>query len=214
MHKTLGILTTALVALLAVPAASASTNFGFSDAAHACDGDSDLSSARVYNMNVGSPASSGSDVSFNGGSVYFAANVAPHVELVYEAGIVTIDTAAITTGTTGFQVEAGVLSAGCVFTPSSTTSVTAMGTTTTVAVLTTVPADGFYALKFTDRATLGDATPTVIDLDGGAPVVATTPDLAGTEEAYPVPGPASYIVLGLGALAVLGRVWMVRRNAA
>ena len=153
--------------------------------------------------------------------------VAPPIAITtnYLLNAWTIPFQGVTTGNGGFSVELGVAApagaGACNYRPVSA-DVPVLGNGVTASL---VPTQGFtinqgesLVLKVTDRPD-GLATATSFDfgtgLLSGQPVAGVAPvnvlSSPALPAAYPVPGPASILVMALGALAVLGRVWMARR---
>jgi hypothetical protein len=186
----------------------------------------------VFGLVPGASASVGPNITIpDGQAAYFVATIPVGEQTSFTAGVWNLSLAGVTTGLNGFNVTLGVINttAGCVFearsVPGQVLGGSVLGSSAPVQpfVLIVLPhmtlqADERLALRIVDTIGAGS----LVSL-GGPPPPGTTISLSptlllkSTEHAfhpgYPVPGPGSFIVMALGALAVFGRVWMLRNRS-
>lgn len=213
-------LTLALLGLmLVVPAASALSVSLRSDLNTSCQV-SDPDDWPTYDLAVNTNAGTlGQTITIdNGEAAYFVATDAHNVAGGLSYGTtqwafpVPADT---TTGSLLFDVIIGSVDpANCEFTAYSAPGVPVAGEAIIVSPGMSIPEGGFLAIKVTDLSDPLNPRPTVFPGSSTATITGTGVDPLGQTPAYPVPGPASILVMALGALAVVGRVWMVRRSNA
>lgn len=218
----------AAIALLAVIPSASAMEFAFNDAAptqcatvadHSLVVGSHVSGAQKVTITASTPKK-GLTPASTGSTVFAAAPIATTTK--YDAEAWTVVVPKVETGTGSFTVTLGKVNttkSGCSFVAVTGAVRAVSGPAGATVVLTpTVGAWTLYkgtdqlALKITDSTeALGAQAPTVLHLEYksalGFGTYSTSPAL---NKGYPVPGPASFIVMALGAVCVALWVRKVR----